>query len=191
MTTTIADMALTASTSFAPNVSLPPFALPDVATGRTVTPQDFVDSPALLVIFLCRHCPYVVHVLPEILRLAADYLPRNTSLVGISSNDAVTHPDDSPENLAKMVSGRGIPFPILYDTSQETARAFGAACTPEFFLYDATRTLRYHGRLDGSTPGNGLPCNGSDLRHALDALATGAPIAEPQHPSLGCNIKWK
>ncbi len=184
-------MALTNSTPFAPDVSLPSFALPDVTTGRIVTPQDFISSPTLVVIFLCRHCPYVVHVLPEVLRLAADYLPRGTALLGISSNDAASHPDDSPENLAKMVSERGIPFPILYDASQETARAFGAACTPEFYLYDAARTLRYHGRLDGSTPGNGQPCDGSDLRRALDALAAGDPIAEPQHPSMGCNIKWK
>jgi peroxiredoxin len=184
-------MALTNSASFATGVSLPPFALPDVTTGGTVTPKDFVGSPTLVVIFLCRHCPYVVHVLPEVLRLAADYLPRGTALVGISSNDAASYPDDSPENLAKMVSERGIPFPILHDASQETARAFGAACTPEFYLYDAARTLRYHGRLDASTPGNGLASDGSDLRRALDALAAGAPVAEPQHPSMGCNIKWK
>ena len=184
-------MALTNSTPFTPDDSLPAFALPDVTTGRTVTPQDFVGSPLLVVIFLCRHCPYVVHVLPEVLRLASDYLPRGAAFVGISANDAASHPDDSPEHLATIVSERGIPFPILYDASQETARAFGAACTPEFFIYDAARALRYHGRLDGSTPGNGVTCDGSDLRHALDALLAGQPVAEPQHPSMGCNIKWK
>jgi peroxiredoxin len=184
-------MALTNSIALTPDDSLPPFALPDVTTGRTVTPQDFAGSPLLVVIFLCRHCPYVVHVLPEVLRLAADYLPRGAAFVGISANDAASYPDDSPEHLAKMVSERGIPFPILHDASQETARAFGAACTPEFFIYDAARALRYHGRLDGSTPGNGVPCDGSDLRPALDALRAGQPVAEPQHPSMGCNIKWK
>ena len=187
----MAPMALTNSTPFAPDTFLPPFALPEVTTGRTVTPQDFVEAPALVVIFLCRHCPYVVHVLPELLRLAADYLPPGTAFVGISANDAASHPDDSPDNLAKMVNEHGIPFQILYDASQATARAFGAACTPEFFLYDAARALRYHGRLDGITPGNGLPCDGSDLRRALDALAAGQPVEEPQHPSIGCSIKWK
>lgn len=183
-------MALTTSTPFTPDDSLPPFALPDVSTGRTVTPQDFAASPIFVVIFLCRHCPYVVHVLPEILRLAADYLPRGVTFVGISSNDAANYPDDSPANLAQMVSERGIPFPILHDASQATARAFAAVCTPEFYVYDAARALRYHGRLDGSTPGNGVACDGSDLRPALDALLTAQPVAVPQHPSMGCNIKW-
>ncbi len=184
-------MALTTSTPFAPDIPLPPFDLPDVTTGRRVTAKDFAASPLLVVIFLCRHCPYVVHVLPEVLRLATDYLPRGAAFVGISANDAVTYPDDSPENLATMANHHVIPFPILYDASQETARAFGAACTPEFYVYDAGRTLRYHGRLDGSTPGNGQPCDGSELRRALDTVLAGRPLLETQHPSMGCNIKWK
>ncbi len=189
--TTIVVMALTSSSPFAPDILLPQFSLPDVTTGHTVTAKDFAASPLLVVIFLCRHCPYVVHVLPEILRLAADHLPRGTAFVGISSNDAASYPDDSPENLARMARDHVIPFPVLHDASQETARAFEAACTPEFYVYDAGRTLRYHGRLDGSTPGNGQPCDGSELRRALDTLLAGRPLVESQHPSMGCNIKWK
>lgn len=184
-------MALTTSETLSPGMRIPDFALPDVVTGETLTPASFGATPGLVVIFLCRHCPYVVHVLPEIIRLAGDYLPRGLDFVGISANDAANYPDDSPANLAKMVVERGIPFPILHDESQSTARSFHAVCTPEFFVFDADRGLYYHGRLDGSTPGNNVPCDGSDLRRALDALQASAPAPAPQHPSMGCNIKWK
>lgn len=184
-------MALTTSESLSPGMRVPDFALPDVVTGETVTPASFGAAKALVVIFLCRHCPYVVHVMPETIRLAGDYLPRGVDFVGISANDAATYPDDSPANLAKMVSERHIPFPVLHDASQSTARAFHAVCTPEFFVFDAARGLYYHGRLDASTPGNNTPCDGSDLRRALDALLASHPAPDPQHPSMGCNIKWK
>ncbi len=184
-------MALTTSEAFSPGMRIPDFALPDVVTGEAVTPESAAGHKPLVVIFLCRHCPYVVHVMPEIVRLAGDFLPRGIAFLGISANDSVTHPDDSPANLAKMVSERGIPFPVLFDQSQSTARAFRAVCTPEFFVFDAARSLYYHGRLDGSTPGNNIPCDGSDLRRALDALLAGTVAPDPQHPSMGCNIKWK
>jgi len=184
-------MALTTSEAFVAGTPLPEFALPDVTTGRTVTAQTFAGAKALVVIFLCRHCPYVVHVLPEIIRLAGDYLPRGVAFVGISANDAAKYPEDSPSNLAKMVAEKRIPFPILHDESQDTARAFHAVCTPEFFVFDASGKLCYHGRLDGSTPGNKVPCDGSDLRRALDAMLSGTLVPEPQQPSMGCNIKWK
>lgn len=185
-------MALTTSEALAPGMRIPDFSLPEVVTGAPVTPAALAGPKALVVIFLCRHCPYVVHVLPEIVRLADAYLPQDVAFVGISANDAVTYPDDSPANLAKMVAERRIPFPVLHDDSQEVARAFRAVCTPEFFLFDRAHTLYYHGRFDGSSPGNGVTCDGSDLRRALDALLAGAAAPpDPQLPSMGCNIKWK
>jgi peroxiredoxin len=187
----IAVMALTTSEAFIAGTPLPAFALPDVTSGRTVTAETFAAAKALVVIFLCRHCPYVVHVLPEVIRLGGDYLPRGAAFVGISANDAANYPDDSPSNLATMVAERRIPFPILHDESQDTARAFHAVCTPEFFVFDASGKLGYHGRLDGSTPGNKVPCDGSDLRRALDAILSGHAAPDPQQPSMGCNIKWK
>jgi len=184
-------MALTPSQEMPAGFPLPDFALPDVVTGETVTPANFADAPALVVIFLCRHCPYVVHVMPTLIALASTYLPRGVAFAGISANDAVNYPADAPEKLKEMATGQHIPFPILYDETQETARAFRAACTPEFFVFDEARRLYYHGRLDGSTPGNNIPCTGDDLRAALDALLTGEDAPAPQQPSLGCNIKWK
>lgn len=183
-------MALTPSAELAPGTRMPDFSLPEVSTGRDTGPGAWTAAKAVVVVFLCRHCPYVVHVLPEVIRLAADYSPQGVSFAGISANDAAKYPDDSPENLAKMVAERGIPFPILHDATQEVARAFGAACTPEFFVFDGGRRLYYHGRLDGSTPGNGLSSDGADLRRALDDLLSGSPAPTPQHPSMGCNIKW-
>lgn len=184
-------MALTTSETLTAGQPVPAFSLPDVVTGRSVSLSDFSGSRSLVVIFLCRHCPYVVHVLPEITRLAGDYLPKGVAFVGISANDASKYPDDSAPNLAAMVAERGIPFPVLHDASQQTARAFQAVCTPEFYVFDAAGGLYYHGRLDGSTPGNKIPSDGADLRQALDVLLAGAPPPSPQHPSMGCNIKWK
>ncbi len=184
-------MALTASKNLETGSAMPHFSLPDVVTGQNVGPEAFRGAKASVVIFLCRHCPYVVHVMPEVVRLAGEYLPRGAAFVGISANDAASYPDDSPERLAAMVSERQIPFPILHDESQETARAFHAVCTPEFFVFDGSGGLFYHGRLDGSTPGNNVACDGTDLRQALEAVLSGAPPPSPQHPSMGCNIKWK
>jgi len=184
-------MALTSSEQLALGMPVPAFSLPNVATGPPVSAESAAGAKALVVIFLCRHCPYVVHVLPELIRLAGNYLPKGVAFLGISANDAATHPDDAPPKLAAMVAERNITFPILYDESQETARAFGAVCTPEFFVFDGPRGLYYHGRLDGSTPGNNVACNGGDFRAALDDLLAGAPPPSPQQPSMGCNIKWK
>jgi peroxiredoxin len=180
-------MALTPSKDLDATFALPEFALPDVVNGRTTGPADFADSKALVVVFLCRHCPYVVHVMPTLLAVAREYLPAGAAFVGISAND----PDDSPARLKDMAVRQDIPFPILYDETQETARAFHAACTPEFYVFDGARRLSYHGRLDASTPGNNVPCTGDDLRAALDAVLTGQAAPQPQHPSMGCNIKWK
>ena len=184
-------MALTTSEELAAGMPVPDFSLPDVTTGDALTPGHFAGDKALVVIFLCRHCPYVVHVLPEIVRTANDYLPKEVAFLGISANDASAYPDDSPAKLAAMVTERRIPFPIAYDESQDVARAFHAVCTPEFFVFDGLRGLYYHGRLDGSTPGNKVACDGTDLRRALDDLLAGAPTPSPQQPSMGCNIKWK
>ena len=184
-------MALTFSETLAPGMPIPDFSLPDVVTSAPVTPASLAGPKALVIIFLCRHCPYVGHVLPEVVRLAGHYLPREVAFAGISANDAVTYPDDSPANLAKMAAEQRLPFPVLHDDSQKVARAFHAVCTPEFFVLDRAHHLYYHGRFDGSTPGNGVACDGSDLRHALDALLAGAAVPDLQQPSMGCNIKWK
>jgi peroxiredoxin len=184
-------MALTSSKQLAAGTPMPAFSLPDVATGATVAGTGLTGAKASVVIFLCRHCPYVVHVLPEVIRLSREYQARGISFVGISANDAAKYPEDAPAKLAGMIAERGIPFPILHDETQDTARAFGAVCTPEFFVFDGPGCLHYHGRLDGSTPGNGVPCDGSDLRRALDAVLRDAPAPSPQHPSMGCSIKWK
>jgi peroxiredoxin len=184
-------MALTPSTELSVGWPLPDFALPDVVTGHTVAPSDFAGAQALVVIFLCRHCPYVVHVMPTLIALAREYTAQGVAFAGLSANDAVHYPDDSPEGLKDMVLAQDIPFPILYDETQDTARAFHAACTPEFFVFNGRQQLFYHGRLDGSTPGNNIPCTGDDLRAALDGVLTGQAAPGVQHPSMGCNIKWK
>lgn len=169
----------------------PDFSLPDVVTGRTVSQADLAGGSALLVMFLCAHCPYVVHVREELVRLAREYRPRGAAFVAISSNDAVKYPDDGPEGLRAMAEECGFSFPMLFDETQEIARSYEAACTPDFFLFDAERKLAYRGRLDESTPGNGKPVTGADLRAALEAVLAGGPAPQPQSPSLGCSIKWK
>lgn len=169
----------------------PDFSLPDVVTGGTVSLTKLPTSKALLVIFLCRHCPYVVHVREEILRIAADYQPKGLSMIAICSNDAVAYPDDAPEKLREMAVEHQFPFPLLYDETQSVARAYDAVCTPDFFLYDSNRRLAYRGRLDESTPGNKLPVTGREMRIALDAILAGQSPPTPQKPSIGCSIKWK
>ena len=159
--------------------------------GQQVGLHDFDGKPALLVIFMCNHCPFVKHVADELTRLAMDYMPKGVAVVGINSNDAAAYPQDSPEQMVHEAEQRGYPFPYLYDETQEVAKAYGAACTPDFFLYDKSRKLVYRGQLDASRPGNGLPVTGADLRAAIDAVLAGQPVADDQRPSLGCNIKWK
>lgn len=184
-------MALTESKPLGPGFTMPDFFLPDVATGESLSAPACTGEKGTVAVFLCRHCPYVVHVLPTLLGLARDYMARGIGFVGISSNDAANYPDDAPERLQAMVAERGIPFPILHDETQQTARAFHAECTPEFYVFGGDGQLFYHGRMDASTPGNNAPCTGADLRAALDALLAGRAAPSPQHPSMGCNIKWK
>jgi peroxiredoxin len=169
----------------------PSFRLPEPATGRMISRDDFAKAPALLVIFLCNHCPYVKHVRREIARTVAEYQARGLAAVGISSNDIASHPQDGPEMMGKEAAEAGYTFPYLYDESQEVAKSYHAACTPDFFLFDAHRALVYRGQMDDSRPGNGLPLTAADLRRALDAVLSGLPVPAEQKPSRGCGIKWK
>lgn len=169
----------------------PSFALPDVTSGRTVALADLAGAAGLLVMFLCRHCPYVKHVGEGVGSLANDYAGRDLSIVAISSNDPISHPEDAPESLAEQAREAGYTFPYLFDETQEVAKAFGAACTPDFFLYGADRTLAYRGQLDDSRPGNGIPVTGEDLRAAIDAVLAGRAPSEDQRASIGCSIKWR
>ena len=175
----------------------PDFSLPDVTDGRTVSLADFAERKALLVMFLCAHCPYVVHVRPELARLASDYAGASVALVAITANDAAQYPDDAPAPTAAMARAAGFTFPFLYDETQAVAKAYSAACTPDFFLFDGARQLVYRGQLDSSRPGRGPErpgsgaLDGADLRAALDAVLAGQPVNPEQRPSIGCNIKWK
>jgi peroxiredoxin len=171
--------------------SAPDFRLPDVVSGKTISLDTFAGKHALLVIFICRHCPYVQHVKEELARLGRDYAGKGIGIVAISANDVADYPDDAPDKLAAMAKGLGFTFPFCYDESQETAKAYTAACTPDFFLFDASRALVYRGQLDDSRPGNNKPVTGRDLRAALDAALAGKPVSPKQQPSIGCNIKWK
>jgi peroxiredoxin len=169
----------------------PAFRLPEVTTGKQVSLEDFAGRDALLVLFICRHCPYVKHIETALARLGRDYARRSLGIVAISANDAAEHPDDAPASLKVQAAEAGFSFPYLYDASQETAKAFSAACTPDFFLFDKGRRLVYRGQMDNSRPGNGKPVTGADLRAALDAVIVGRPAPGNQKPSVGCNIKWK
>lgn len=168
----------------------PDFSLPDT-NGKLVSLADFEGKPVLLIIFLCNHCPYVKHIREGVAQLARDYVPRGVAIVGINSNDVVNYPEDSPANMAKEVKSAGYIFPYLYDESQAVAKAYRAACTPDFYLFDKNRKLVYRGQFDDSRPGNGITVTGKDLRGALEAVLAGKPVSPDQKPSLGCNIKWK
>lgn len=183
-------MAATFSTMLELQTPAPDFALPDT-DGRVVRRDDFVGAKGLLVVFICNHCPYVKHINAGLVAFAKDYVPKGLAMVAISSNDAKQYPDDSPENMRRVKEAQGYPFPYLYDASQEVAKAYRAACTPDFFLFDGVRTLVYRGQFDSSRPGNGQRVTGADLRAAVDKLLAGRPIAREQTPSLGCSIKWK
>jgi peroxiredoxin len=183
-------MVKTASTMRKLGTAAPDFKLRNV-DGRMVGLHDFDDKPTLLVIFMCNHCPFVKHVADGLTKLARDYMPRGVAIVGISSNDPTSHPEDSPEKMVQEAQQRGYPFPYLFDDAQQVAKAYGAACTPDFFLYDKQRKLVYRGQLDASRPGNNIPVTGTDLRAALDAVLGGKAPAEKQIPSIGCNIKWR
>ena len=168
----------------------PDFKLPDT-NGKIVSLADFRDQAALLVVFMCNHCPYVVHIRAGLAQLARDYAAKNVGVVGINSNDAENYPSDSPAMMKNEVEAIGYTFPYLYDESQAVAKAYRAACTPDIFLFDKNRKLVYRGQFDDSRPGNGITVTGKDLRAALDAVLAGRPVSENQKASLGCNIKWK
>jgi peroxiredoxin len=183
-------MALTPSTMLPLGTTAPDFKLPETS-GKTVSLADFKDKTALLVIFMCNHCPYVIHIRAGLAQLARDYMPKGIVIVGINSNDVANYPADSPAKMKDEVKSAGYLFPYLYDETQAVAKAYRAACTPDIFLFDRGRRLVYRGQFDASWPGNGIPVTGKDLRAALDAVLAGKPTSEFQAPSIGCNIKWK
>jgi len=182
------------STMLALGTPCPDFALPDARTGAVVRRADFDGKPALLVMFICNHCPYVVHVMDELGRLARDYMQPDAKagvgIVAINANSAKTHPQDGPPNMARLASERGWAFPFVFDDAQDVARAFQAACTPEFYVFDGARKLVYRGQLDGARPKNDAPVDGRHVRAALDAVLAGQTVPGEQIPSVGCNIKW-
>lgn len=185
-------MALTESTmKLELGTEAPDFALTDVVSGKTVRRDDFHGQKGLLVMFICTHCPFVKHVEKGLAALGVDYEGEPVSLVAISSNDAEMYPDDGPEGLKQQAQTMGFRFPYLYDESQAVAKAYDAACTPDFFLFNGDLRLVYRGQFDGSRPGNGIPVTGEDLRTAIDAVLAGRAVPEEQKPSIGCNIKWK
>ncbi|MCU0537206.1 MAG: thioredoxin family protein [Hydrococcus sp. Prado102] len=184
-------MALTESTMLPLGTKAPDFQLVDVVSGKTVSLETFTDKDALLVMFICQHCPFVKHVKRELANLGKDYAQTKLGIVAISANDVANYPDDSPQNLKIMAGELNLTYPICYDESQETAKAYTAACTPDFFLFDTNRQLAYRGQLDDSRPGNNIPVTGRDLRAAIDGILAGKKLAPVQKPSVGCNIKWK
>jgi peroxiredoxin len=169
----------------------PDFSLPDVVSRETVSLNDFAAKKGLLVMFICRHCPFVKHVEQELAQIGIDYESKDFGIVAISANDPAESPDDTPESLKEMAEQLGFRFPFLHDESQETAKAYSAACTPDFFLFDRSRQLVYRGQLDDSRPDSGKPVTGKDLRAAIDAVLADQPVNPDQRASIGCNIKWK
>jgi thiol-disulfide isomerase/thioredoxin len=183
-------MALTPSTMLPLGTAAPDFKLPDTG-GKIVSLADFKDKAALLVIFMCNHCPYVIHIRPGLAQLARDYAPKGVAIAGINSNDVANYPADSPAKMKDEVKSAGYIFPYLYDETQAVAKAYRAACTPDIYLFDKNQKLVYRGQFDDSRPGNGIPVTGRDLRAALDAVLAGRPVSPNQKASIGCNIKWK
>ncbi len=185
-------MAATPSTMLPLGTPAPRFALPDTVSGKTLTYEDVKGPKGTVIMFICNHCPYVKHVNDELVRLAKDYMPRGIGFAAISANDVSRYPDDAPDKMKETALRLGYPFPYLYDEPQDTARAYQAACTPDFFVFDANDHLVYRGQLDDSRPGNGKPVTGKDMRRALDLLLQGKTVPEEeQMPSIGCSIKWK
>jgi len=183
-------LAETPSTMLPLGTPAPVFKLSD-PSGKVVALEDFASAPALLVAFICNHCPFVKHVRSQFAALARDYQARGVAVVAISSNDVQTYPEDGPEKMVQEIKTSGYTFPYLYDETQAVAKAYHAACTPDFYVFDKDRKLRYRGQMDGSRPGNDVPVTGTDLSNALDAILAGRPVASEQRPSIGCNIKWK
>ncbi len=183
-------MTLTASEMLPLGTLAPDFNLPDTE-GKMVSLNDFKEAKAFLVIFMCNHCPFVKHILSQMINLIKDFQTKEVAVVGINSNDVVNYPDDSPKMMAELVKKAGFTFHYLYDESQEVAKAYRAACTPDFFLFDSDKSLVYRGQMDDSRPGNGIPVTGTDLTAAINTVIEGKAVSEEQKPSMGCNIKWK
>ncbi len=183
-------MVMTPSTMLELGTAAPDFSLPDT-NGNTVALGDFADAPALLVMFICNHCPFVKHVRARLAEICREYQARNVAVVAINSNDVAAFPDDSPANMAHQAKAAAYTFPYLFDETQEVAKAYSAACTPDFFLFDKARALVYRGQMDAARPGNDVPVTGADLTAAVDAVLAGTPVSPDQKPSIGCNIKWK
>jgi len=184
-------MAATPSTMMPLGTIAPDFSLPNVVTGETVTLQSIKSDKATVIMFICNHCPYVKHIQAELVKIAQDYQSQGVVFIAINSNDAVNYPDDAPDKMKEVAQQWSYPFPYLYDETQEVAKAYQAACTPDFFMFDAQLKCAYRGQLDGARPKNEIPVTGKDMRAALDALLAGQPIDSEQIPSVGCNIKWK
>ncbi|MCS6805111.1 MAG: thioredoxin family protein [Acidobacteriota bacterium] len=184
-------MAATPSNMIPLGTIAPDFTLPDTVTGRMMSLQELKSDIATVIMFICNHCPYVQHVQHELVRLAKDYQPKGISFIAISSNDVVGYPDDAPDKMKEVAERLGYPFPYLYDETQEVAKAYQAACTPDFYIFDKDLKCVYRGQLDDSRPGNLIPVTGRDIRAALDSILRGEPVNPDQKPSIGCNIKWK
>lgn len=184
-------MVKTASTMLPLGTAAPEFQLLDVVSNQTISLATFADRQALLLIFLCQHCPFVKHIQQELAKIGQDYSQQSLGIVAISANDIANYPDDAPEKLKQMAKDLNLNFPICYDESQEVSKAYTAACTPDFFLFDADRKLAYRGQLDDSRPSNNIPVTGKDLRRAIDTVLQAKAVDFEQKPSIGCNIKWK
>lgn len=184
-------MALTESNPFPLGTFAPDFTLPNTVSGNTMSLRDICSDKGTVIMFICNHCPYVVLVNRELVKLAKHYQAKGIAFAGISSNDAVNYPADSPDRMKELAEREGYTFPYLYDETQEVARAYHAACTPEFYVFDKDLKLVYHGQMDDARPSNGKPVNGKDLRQALDLLLAGKPISGDQKPGIGCSIKWR
>ncbi|MEM7182007.1 MAG: thioredoxin family protein [Spirochaetota bacterium] len=185
-------MARTPSTmSMSLGDSAPDFTLPDTVSGKNISLADIRSEIATVIMFICNHCPFVIHVQPELVRLANEYIPKNIQFVAISSNDIVNYPQDSPEKMRKEAQKAGYRFPYLYDESQEVAKRYDAACTPDFYIFDKDLKCVYRGQLDDSRPGNDQALTGRDIRNALEAILNNQQVTSEQKPSIGCNIKWK
>jgi thiol-disulfide isomerase/thioredoxin len=184
-------MVAVPSTLLSLGTPVPDFALPDAVSGRQVSPADHRDAAALLIMFICNHCPFVKHVMPELGRLEREYGGMGLAILAINANDPEAYPADAPPEMRRLANEQGWGFPFLFDETQEVAKAFQAACTPDFYLFDRNRALAYRGQLDDSRPSNAVPVTGADLRAAIEATLAGRPVAREQRPSVGCNIKWK
>ena len=184
-------MSLTPSNMMPLGTTAPDFNLPDAVSGKTMSLQKLKSDTATVVMFICNHCPFVVHIQAQLVQLANDYLQQNIQFIAISSNDTTSHPDDSPEHMKRIAEANNYPFPYLYDADQAIAKAYMAACTPDFYIFDSQLSCVYRGQLDSARPGNSVAVTGQDLRNALDAIIAGRAVSQQQKPSQGCNIKWK